>query len=341
MRFTFSNPDCCILRDPLSAVSAGIGGVGSIVGGILGSSAASNAAKIQQENAQKVAGMATDASNKAQAGITDATQQANQGLTTAGTTAQQLYGTQTQNLSPYLAAGAQGATSLAQLMQPGGSLTQQFSFDPSQIASTPEYQFALQQGSQAVQQSAAANGLLNSGGTLKGLEQYGQGLASQTYQQAYNNALNTFQTNRSNTLSGLMDLTGIGQNATGQLNQATQNYSGTNTSIAQLMGGNLTQGATTSGNFGLQGAQIAGSALTGGANAAAAGTIGSANAWQNAIGGVANAATTGAQNAQLYNYMQNGGGQQITPTPAVGTPGFYWNMGTPPPTTTVSNGGFY
>lgn len=47
--------------------------------------------------------------------------------------------------------------------------------------STPGYEFALEEGSRARERSAAARGGLNSGNTLIALEQYGQGLADQTF----------------------------------------------------------------------------------------------------------------------------------------------------------------
>lgn len=58
----------------------------------------------------------------------------------------------------------------------------------------PGYQFRLNQGLQALQQSAAAQGLLRTGGTLKNIEDYGQNTASQEYQNVYNRALQNFQT---------------------------------------------------------------------------------------------------------------------------------------------------
>lgn len=49
------------------------------------------------------------------------------------------------------------------------------------IAATPGYQFRLGEGLRAVERSAAARGILGSGATLKGLQRYGEGLASQEY----------------------------------------------------------------------------------------------------------------------------------------------------------------
>jgi hypothetical protein len=42
----------------------------------------------------------------------------------------------------------------------------------------PGYQFRLQSGSDALQRSAAAKGLLRTGGTLKSIDEYGQNFAS-------------------------------------------------------------------------------------------------------------------------------------------------------------------
>lgn len=49
----------------------------------------------------------------------------------------------------------------------------------------PGYQFRLQQGQDSVQASAAARGMGLSGATLKALAKYGQGAASDEYQNAY------------------------------------------------------------------------------------------------------------------------------------------------------------
>ena len=49
------------------------------------------------------------------------------------------------------------------------------------FANSPDYNFALQQGGLAVDRSAAARGLLQSGGNIKDQIAFGQGLASQQY----------------------------------------------------------------------------------------------------------------------------------------------------------------
>jgi hypothetical protein len=62
--------------------------------------------------------------------------------------------------------------------------------DPTAVLrSTPGYQFALDQGAQVRERSAAARGGLNSGNTLAALEEYGQGFADQGFQQYLQNVL--------------------------------------------------------------------------------------------------------------------------------------------------------
>lgn len=235
----------------------------SLLGGLLGSNGASKAA--QQASATDKA-VAQGLQNLGQSGF-DASQ---------------------AQIQPYLDAGNTGAQNLNKDISAGGSLTQQFAFDPSQIASTPEYQFQLQQGNDAVQASAAAKGGLFSGNTLRGLTQYSQGLASTSYQQAYNNALNTFQTNRNNTLGTDLAATGVGQTAVGQYQSA----------LGQRLQAN---------EAAVQPYEASGAAL-------AAGTAGSSNAWTSALNGVSNA-------AQQYLGMTGIGGGTQSAGPSGELPG--------------------
>lgn len=283
---------------PFAAV-AGVSAGGSLLSGVLGGKAAKQAAQIQSQNAQQVAGLATNAAQSGQQGVTTAAQAAGTGATAAAGNAsnllQGIYGTESANLQPYLAAGTQGVSAL----QNQGNFAPP---NPQDISSTPEYQFQLQQGLQALERSAAATGGLQGGGTQKGIAQYSEGLASTAYQQAYNNSLSTYNTNRQSALQ----LAGLGQTGTSQLQSAAQNYgntaAGIGTQAAQYAGNTGLQGATTAGGYGLQGAQIAGQALTGGANAQAAGVVGQSNAYNSAIGGVANGVNAGV----LGNYFYGG-----------------------------------
>ncbi len=187
-------------------------------------------------------GYLTGAVNQGQTGINQATGGANDVLAGVNSSEQ-------QNLNPYLQLGQTGINNLNQALAPGGALTSQFSFDPTQIANNPDYQFQLQQGNQAVQRAAAANGTLMGGGTLKALDQFSGGLAANQISAEYNRMFNTYQANRSNNLQALSLPLNIGQNATTQSQSAYQNY-GNNT------GTNLTQGAALDANLGLQGANL-------------------------------------------------------------------------------------
>ncbi len=223
---------------PLIA-SAAIGAAGSIGGGLIGSKSSKNAAK-QAAQKQEAAGKSLEVLSQGQ------------------------YDQTSDNLNPYLAAGRYGVDSLRTQFMPGGQLAQQFSFDPSQIKNNPNYQFVLQQGTDAVQKSAAAKGGLFSGGTMKALDQYSQGLATQTINDAYAQSLSTFQTNHNNLFQGLTALTGVGENANQQMGQA-----------ADLRAKTFEAG--TNAYMG-QGASLA------------AGTAGAGNAWSNALQGVTGAA---------------------------------------------------
>lgn len=62
-----------------------------------------------------------------------------------------------------------------------------------QLEADPSYQWRLAQGMDAIQNSAAASGLLRSTGTVKALNDYAQGAASQEYGNAYGRAFGEYQ----------------------------------------------------------------------------------------------------------------------------------------------------
>lgn len=93
-----------------------------------------------------------------------------------------------------------------------------------ELQATPGYQFRLQQGTQAVNNSQAAKGSFLSGATLKALQDYSQGLASEEYgnawnrgQQAYQNAFGNDMANKQNLFNMLAARAGTGQNAATQM----------------------------------------------------------------------------------------------------------------------------
>lgn len=198
--------------------AAAIGAVGAVAGGAMASSGAKKAAQTQAASADKASQIQLD-----------------------------MYNQTRQDLDPYKQAGDTSLNQLMGQMAPDGYFNQ--TYTGQDIYSDPSYQFRLQQGQDAIQSSAAAQGGLLSGATLKALQNYGQESASQEYSNAYNR-FNADQTNRYNRLSNLV---GIGQNAAAQV-----------------------------GNAGAQTAQAVANNTMAGANSIAAGQVGSANAWAGA-----------------------------------------------------------
>lgn len=93
-------------------------------------------------------------------------------------------------------------------------------FGTTQFQQDPGYAFRLSEGMKALDRTAAARGGLLSGATLKGAERYGQDMASQEYQ----NAFNRYQTERAAQLQPLQSLAGVGQTAANTLTSAAQNF---------------------------------------------------------------------------------------------------------------------
>ena len=198
--------------------AAVIAGGAAIAGGAMASSASNKAAKTQAASADR-----------------------------ASQIQQKNFEQTRKDLMPYKQAGDTSLSQLMGQMTPDGYFNQ--TYTGQDIYSDPSYQFRLQQGQDAIQSSAAAQGGLLSGATLKTLQNYGQESASQEYSNAYNR-FNADQTNRYNRLSNLV---GIGQNAAAQV-----------------------------GNAGAQTAQAVANNTMAGANSIAAGQVASANNWANA-----------------------------------------------------------
>lgn len=168
-------------------------------------------------------------------------------------------------------------------------------FSAQDFQADPGYAFRMSEGMKALERSAAARGGLLSGATLRGTQRFGQDLASQEYQNAFNrfqanraaqaqeyaNAFNRFQAERANTLSPLQTLAGQGQAGAQQAAQASQAYT------------------TGAGNaLGAYGSAVQGN-LIGAGNAQAAGQIGMANALASGVGQGINF----YQNQQLLNRL--------------------------------------
>jgi hypothetical protein len=147
--------------------------------------------------------------------------------------------------APWLQAGQSSLGELMAQMQ-GGYFDRQF--DPSQLANDPGYQFRMAEGQKALERSASARGLLNSGGALKSLSRYSQGVASDEFQNAWNRnqAENTGRYNRLAGIAGLgqqqaQSLGSLGAQNSAQMGQGANSMSSLygaygNAGSAQAMG---------------------------------------------------------------------------------------------------------
>lgn len=100
-------------------------------------------------------------------------------------------------------------------------------FGMEQFKQDPGYAFRMSEGMKALENSAAARGGLLSGATMKGIQRYGQDMASQEY----TNAFNRYQVERGARLNPLQSLAGVGQTTANALAAGGQAFAG---SVNQL-----------------------------------------------------------------------------------------------------------
>ena len=160
-----------------------------------------------------------------------------------------------------------------------GSLAKPFGME--QFQQDPGYAFRQAEGMKALERSAAARGGLLSGGTLKGIQRFGQDLASQEY----GNAFNRYQAERAARLNPLQSLMGAGQSSANTLTSAAG-----------------------------QAGQNEAANLYNAAQARASGYVGSANALGGALGSIGQAAASYPLYQAQINYLDRGG------NPSVGMP---------------------
>lgn len=142
----------------------------------------------------------------------------------------------------------QGPNGLASFSAPGlaAPWTQEFQRpNPNDISNTDAFKFRMGQGMDAIQKSAASKGTLLTGGTLKDLTGFAQGLASTEYDKEYNRDLGEYQMNRgtfwgnqNNAYDKLSGMANAGQNAAssyannlGNLYQQGGNVNAANTGV--------------------------------------------------------------------------------------------------------------
>lgn len=117
----------------------------------------------------------------------------------------------------------------------------------------PGYQFRMDEGVKALDRSAAARGILNSGGQLRRLTRYGQDYASNEYQNVYNRiaAIAGFGTGSSSQASNTIVNTGA--NIGGALINAGEARASGFVASGNAIANSLGQGARAFGFFANQG----------------------------------------------------------------------------------------
>lgn len=123
-------------------------------------------------------------------------------------------------------------------------------FTGASVATDPGYQFGLQQGQLARENSAAASGGLYSGATLKALTQYGNDYATTKFDDAFNRD----QATKTGIYNKLAGVSGTGQAATNFVDTQGQN-------VANTVGGNLIGAGNARGAADIAGANGFGNAV--------------------------------------------------------------------------------
>jgi len=222
----------------------------AVVGGAVTMSASSKAAKAQKQAAQDA--------NAAQ---------------------ERMFQKQIELQEPFRQGGITAQDQIMQLLGIGGDKTAEGygsmakAFGTDQFQQDPGYAFRQAEGMKALERSAAARGNLLSGSTMKGIQRFGQDLASQEYQ----NAFNRFQVERSARLNPLQSLMGAGQSATNVM-----------TGAAGQMGQNEASNLYNAGQ------------------ARASGYVGQANALNQALGGITNYMVQAPMYQAQMDYLKSG-----------------------------------
>jgi len=166
---------------------------------------------------------------------------------------QQMYGQVLGQNQPYMNAGQTGLNLYNNLAN-SGYLTANPTMNDL-TALMPNYQFGLTQGMGQVNAGINAGGGYLSGNEIQGANTFAQNYAGNALQNAFNN----YQVNRSNVVSNVNALTGVGQQA--------------NQTVANAAAGTSANVSNTLGSIG---------------NAQAAGTMGQANAYAGGLNNISN-----------------------------------------------------
>lgn len=179
----------------------------------------------------------------------NAARQAAQGIADANLSSNQLMARMNEQnrarQEPFYQASLGALPAYTQGVMPGGNLVRPFS--ETDVKTSPGYGFRLKQGVDAIDRSAASRGRLLSGGTLKGLEDFGQGLASNEYQNAYNRYTGDQATQR----NALASLTGFGPTASSAIQAGDMSYGGNAANLASNTANAMAgAGATRASSYG-------------------------------------------------------------------------------------------
>lgn len=226
----------------MSWIAVAVVGTSAVVGGAsayMSSSAQKDAARIQGRSADNNIAMQWDMFTQ---------QQANQ--------------------RPFLQAGYGALNQLSTGLRPGGQFNDGAP-TRGQLQMDPAYAFRKQEGVNAISAAGAAGGNLGSGNMGVALTRFGQGLASEEYQNAYGRFMN----NEDMLFNRLASVAGVGQTAVNNINSA---------------------GANTASNVG--------NVMMNNANNQATARINEGNTWAGYINNVGNTAMGGVMN--YYNMQQ-------------------------------------
>lgn len=179
---------------PIGTAALAIGG--SVVSGLFGAAAAESASKTQAKSAKEALALE-----------------------------QQMYAQARTDLSPYRTAGSDALGSISSLYGYANPTTGAPASGPvpgtpdySSFFTSPDYNFAVQQGVLALDRSAASKGLLTSGGQLKDLTSFGQGLASQQYGNYFNRLLQIATLGQNSAATSAAAAQAFGVNGATQIN---------------------------------------------------------------------------------------------------------------------------
>jgi hypothetical protein len=287
-----------------AAIMGGLGLASSIFGGRKASSAANQAGQILSTTANDEAAKVAAESERGATGVLGTgNAAADQSLATGSSNQQALIRSGEEGrdrilealkgLEGYEGAGRGALERIVAGLQPGGEFSTKFDFNGTDFLNDKGVQFRIQQGRRALENSAAAKGLIG-GNVVRATEEFAQGVASDEFGRAFDRASGTFQMNRNNTLNPLMALSAAGQNAVGQRvagnTAASQidlqgNTAGANAIAGAVRdAGSFRTGAESEAARLRQNGMLAAAGLrTDAASAQAGAKVGSANAWLSAL----------------------------------------------------------